>query len=160
MHLLAMKCEICGLYVQQILRPDIIMRLLHQVCKDLGEPLAEWNLHSSNSMQNRRCGKQQYPGKDQAAPGLVRPCTGVHKKKTLASLLVVDAGQGSLAKGSRLASVLNPPLVLSQTIEFRRSHGKSAPVKDPAHCKLSFGKPSVDLSAWVFSSSDVHSGGL
>ena len=32
-----MKCEVCGLYVQQTHKPAIIMRLLQQPCKGLGE---------------------------------------------------------------------------------------------------------------------------
>ena len=97
-----MKCEVCGLYVQQTHKPAIIMRLLQQPCKGLGEPRAEWNIHSSHSMQNlgkvwacRKCGKQQYPGKEDTAAALVKTCAGFHKRKTVVSQLVTAQGQSS-----------------------------------------------------------------
>ena len=94
---ITMKCSVCGLYVQQTHKPEVISRLLQQPCKDLGDIFEDWNIHTTHTMQNlgrvwacRRCGKQQCPGKSDTVPGLVKECVGAPRKKTLVGQLVTD----------------------------------------------------------------------
>ena len=110
---ITMKCSVCGLYVQQTHKPEVISRLLQQPCKDLGDIFEDWNIHTTHTMQNlgrvwacRRCGKQQYPGKSDRAPGLVKECVGAPRKKTLVGQLVTDRDQRAISSaGSRPAAL-------------------------------------------------------
>ncbi|CAE7315095.1 unnamed protein product [Symbiodinium sp. CCMP2592] len=49
---MTMKCAICGLYLQQINDLPSFDRLMHHPCKGRGDPLQQWNIHSSHDMIN------------------------------------------------------------------------------------------------------------
>ena len=134
-----MKCEVCGLYVQQTHKPAIVMRLLQQPCKGLGEPRAEWNIHA----------EPRYPGKEDTAAGF-------HKRKTVVSQLVTAQGQSSFthmgAKPAALAKtnfgvkpenrVGKKPKQTKLSAHLRcASVAPSAHAKGPEQAKLTFGRP-------------------
>ena len=49
---ITMKCEICGLYVQQITDQASFNRLMQHPCTGRGEPLPQWGIHDSRAMVN------------------------------------------------------------------------------------------------------------
>ena len=80
---LTMKCEVCGLYVQQITDQASFNRLMQHPCAGQGEPLPQWGIHESHSMINmgvqwscKKCGRLQRPHQAAGAKNLQKPCDG------------------------------------------------------------------------------------
>lgn len=85
---LTMRCEVCGLYVQQVLLQDRFDKLMQHPCKDQPSTVpAEWNIHPSHKMLNLgvcwvclTCEKLQRPVSVEVAKPLKEPCKGPPKK--------------------------------------------------------------------------------
>ena len=85
---LTMRCEICGLYVQQVLLQDRFDQLMQHPCKDQPSVLpASWGIHHSHNMLNLgvywvclTCEKLQRPVSEHAAKPLKESCKGPPKK--------------------------------------------------------------------------------
>ena len=85
---LTMRCEICGLYVQQVLLQDRFDQLMRHPCKDQPSvlPIA-WGIHHSHKMFNLgvcwvclTCERLQRPVSEHAAKPLTGACKGPPKK--------------------------------------------------------------------------------
>ena len=87
-RLCLMRCEICGLYVQQVLLQDRFDKLMQHPCKDQPSVVpAAWNIHPSHKMLNLgvywvclTCEKLQRPVSEEAVKPLKEPCKGPPKK--------------------------------------------------------------------------------
>ena len=85
---LTMRCEICGLYVQQVLLQDRFDQLMRHPCKDQPSLLQPaWDIHHSHKMFNLgvywvclTCEKLQRPVSEHAAKPLTVACKGPPKK--------------------------------------------------------------------------------
>ena len=85
---LTMRCEICGLYVQQVLLQDRFDQLMRHPCKDHPSVLPPaWDIHHSHKMFNLgvywvclTCEKLQRPVSEHAAKPLTAACKGPPKK--------------------------------------------------------------------------------
>ena len=85
---LTMRCEICGLYVQQVLLQDRFDQLMQHPCKDQPSVLpASWGIQHSHNMLTLgvywvclTCEKLQRPVSEHAAKPLKESCKGPPKK--------------------------------------------------------------------------------
>ncbi|CAE7320508.1 unnamed protein product [Symbiodinium sp. CCMP2592] len=139
---MTMKCAICGLYLQQINDLPSFDRLMHHPCKRRGDPLQQWNIHSSHDMINMgvqwscaKCGRLQRPQHATGAKNLQKPCDGRAPVSQLGKL-AQSAGNQSLSDTA--------PAIPAQkvAVPFGTKKGEQQAVdKGPRQATLKFGSP-------------------
>ena len=142
---LTMKCDVCGLYVQQVSNLAAFNRLMQHHCVDGNGILPpEWNVHPSHRMVNMgvqwsctRCGRLQRPHLEAASSALQKPCDGRAKAGNIAQQA---QGAGS-SKFSTATTTVHVPKV-KVPFGSKKEQPESEP-KGPTQKVLMFGQPAV-----------------
>ena len=141
---ITMKCEVCGLYVQQITDQASFNRLMQHPCVGRGEPLPQWGIHGSHDMVNMgvqwscsKCGRLQRPQHAVGAKNLQKPCDGRAPVSQLGKL-AQRAHNHSLSESSPAIPVQKV------SVPFGTKKAESPAVdKGPKQAVLQFGAPPV-----------------
>ena len=131
---MTMKCDICGLYVQQINDVPSFDRLMQHPCAGRGEPLQQWDIHSTHDMINvgvqwscSKCGRLQRPQAAMGAKNLQKPCDGRAPVSQLAlGKLAQSAGNQSLSAAAPAIPVQRRRFRLALNEVTQRQRGVSA----------------------------------
>ena len=135
---LTMKCDVCGLYVQQVSNLAAFNRLMQHHCVDgTGILPPEWNVHPSHRMVNMgvqwsctRCGRLQRPHLEAASSALQNRVTGGLRRASSLSKLRAQVPEFSTATIRSMFLKSRFPLVLrkSSLSPNQRSHTKGVDV--------------------------------
>ena len=142
---LTMKCDVCGLYVQQVSNLAAFNRLMQHHCVDGNGILPpEWNVHPSHRMVNMgvqwsctRCGRLQRPHLEAASSALQKPCDGRAK----AGIIAQQAQGAGSSKFSTATTTVHVPKV-KVPFGSKKEQPESEP-KGPTQKVLMFGQPAV-----------------
>ena len=142
---LTMKCDVCGLYVQQVSNLAAFNRLMQHHCVDGNGILPpEWNVHPSHRMVHMgvqwsctRCGRLQRPHLEAASSALQKPCDGRAK----AGIIAQQAQGAGSSKFSTATTTVHVPKV-KVPFGSKKEQPESEP-KGPTQKVLMFGQPAV-----------------
>ena len=142
---LTMKCESCGLYVQQVCSLSAFNRLMRHHCVNgQGTLPSEWGVHQSHCMVNMgvqwtctRCGRLQRPHLETASGALKKPCDGRGKAGKVAQQA---QGLGSC----KLVEAATTVHVHKTKVPFGTKRTEpDAQDSKPSQSVLRFGQPAV-----------------
>lgn len=141
---LTMKCDRCGLYVQQIADQPSFNRLMSHHCIGGGVILSEWGIHATHTMVNMgvqwscsKCGRLQRPQSGVGAKQLQKPCDG---RAALSQLGKMAQGVGSATLGPAGPAV--PKTKAAVPFGTKRDEATGA-VAAPKQATLKFGTPAA-----------------
>ena len=112
----AVKCQRCGLYIEQCNAPDLFSRKLNHPCQDIPAALPDsWSIHPSHSMVNKgaffacsRCLAVVRFAAKTATKTLLNPCKGLNRNTRLNLLRTKTHTQVSAAQHVSIDALFRP----------------------------------------------------